>query len=877
MRNKILKIAGLIFLCLTCLCFAAPFVLKGKIVHRLKSRLNANLSARVSFTESDISWLRHFPRMAVGLDEFQITGLGEFSSDTLVVAKQVDLSFSLLSLLYGDSVSIYSVTVQQPRINLLVHKNGHRNWNITYPNSKQSQSPIYASKKLKWDLHKYMVFEGSVNYKDEMTHTQIQVIHLNHEALGNFASEFFTLKTKTSAEIASLSNLMNMTYPEIGTINMDINFQVDNKAHTYSFSSDQVLFNTLKLRAQGSLTWAGDSACLMDVHFSSASQDFKSLLSAFPYFYQKDIGSIQASGEANVDGIVRGKLAVDHLPSYHIVVGINNASFRYADLPKSVQHISLVAQLDNPDGLADHSMLSISKGRAQLGDDSINFRLLLKTPLSDPYIDAAVKTRVDLAKMSEWARLEPGTKLKGNLHVDAFVKGSVLHTEKKAKGSFSAGGFLDLQNFAYASFAHPKLVSLNELLVNFYPTNILVNEFTGEYLNSHFTGTGTIENLFGYAYGRKSLGGSLHFSADQLDVNDWLGINQGKAAPTNSFASQTPLVVPSDVNLEVTMDLGKFHFDSLDMQNLSGRFQLVDQGVRIEHIQTEAWGGELAISGLYSTKLNRKAPQIDLNYDANGINIQNAFNSSSTMQQIMPLGKFLSGRICAQLNLHANLDPSLTPDPGSLSGKGNVLLVEGALSNFGPLDDLADSLGIRELKNVAAKGVKTYFDFSNKQVHVNSFAVKMAGLDMEIAGSHGFDQSLDYAINLNVPKKQLGKKGKAWVKSVIAQAAYNGVPIKLSNDVQIKAKMSGTIDAPVVKTDMNEAVDQATVALMKEVTNFVNAKLDSAKHQLDDPLPASKRKVVAKNAHHSKSHYKVGKGAQLAHNKSYAAKTKKKM
>src|SRR5271170_3903886 len=105
MRNKILKIAGLVLLTLTCLCFIAPFVLKGRIVHRLKSRLNSNLSARVSFTESDISWLRHFPKMAVGLSDFQVTGLGEFSSDTLLRAKQVDLSFSLLSLLYGDSVS----------------------------------------------------------------------------------------------------------------------------------------------------------------------------------------------------------------------------------------------------------------------------------------------------------------------------------------------------------------------------------------------------------------------------------------------------------------------------------------------------------------------------------------------------------------------------------------------------------------------------------------------------------------------------------------------------------------------------------------------------------------------------------------------------
>src|ERR1700730_19461595 len=103
---------------------------------------------------------------------------------------------------------------------------------------------------------------------------------------------------------------------------------------------------------------------------------------------------------------------------------------------------------------------------------------------------------------------------------------------------------------------------------------------------------------------------------------------------------------------------------------------------------------------------------------------------------------------------------------------------------------------------------------------------------MEIDGTHGFDQTLDYDINLKVPRSQLGNKGNMFVKNVITEAADKGIPIKLKDAVSMNVKMNGTINSPDVKTDMNAVVDNAAVDLKKEVNDFVNAKLDSAKHEL---------------------------------------------
>jgi hypothetical protein len=876
MKNNSLKIAGLVLLFLVSLAFATPFLLKGKIISRVKNRLNANLKARVDFSDADISWFRHFPNMAMGLDNFQVIGTGEFSNDTLIAAKQLDFSFSLLSLLSGDSIRIFSITAKEARIHALVHRNGHRNWIIALSRFTQNGKREGRSKSFKLELTKYSIQNSFLSYEDEPTRRSITMLNLNHEAVGDFSSDLFTLKTTTVADAVSLENGSGIPCPLGAKVDMKIAFQVDRKSHIYSFTTDQVSFNDLNLHTRGYFQWPNDSTCDMDIQFKTPSKDFKSILSIIPSIYKNDFSNIRATGEASLEGFIKGKYDNDHLPAYHLNFDIKNGFFQYADLPEPVKNIYLTAHLDNPDGNADHTIINIMKGHAELGNDSVDFHLFLKNPMTELSLDAAVKGRLDFAKISQWAKLEPGTRLKGLLTADVFVKGSQPAQEKRALKPFNAGGAFDLSNFEYISNLYPGGIVLDDLLVTFHSNNITINELKGEYLNTHFTADGAIDNLFGHLAKNNPLEGSMHVKADELSLNDWLGTNK-EAAKSNSSNTPSPFAVPANMNFVINADAGKVHLDNLDLQNLSGRFQITDETIKFGHVKADALEGTLMINGSYSTKENRRNPQIVLDYDVMGLDIQKAFFASNTLQKIMPIGKFISGKICAQMTLKGKLDENMVPDLNTLTGKGNLLLVEGVVKDFGPLDNLADSLDVIGLKNIAVKNVKTYFSFKNKRVSVTSFHVDVNDLDMEIGGSHGFDQSLDYGIDLKVPKKQLGTRGKTWVKNVITQAADKGIPIQLSEDVNMKVMMGGSINSPIVKTDMSEVSDNAANALTQEVNDFVKAKLDSAKQQLQDPIPAPKKKILAHTNHPHKSPYKIRKGPQLAHHKMNPAKSKRKL
>lgn len=105
-------------------------------------------------------------------------------------------------------------------------------------------------------------------------------------------------------------------------------------------------------------------------------------------------------------------------------------------------------------------------------------------------------------------------------------------------------------------------------------------------------------------------------------------------------------------------------------------------------------------------------------------------------------------------------------DMSTLSGAGNLLLIEGFLSKFAPLDKIASTLHIADLEKISLKDVKTYFGFSNGKMFVKPFTIKIKGIEMDIGGLQGFDQSLNYNINLKLPRALMGQQGNQLVNNL---------------------------------------------------------------------------------------------------------------
>ncbi|MHA4811829.1 AsmA family protein [Flavitalea flava] len=853
MIKKTLKIAGIILLVLIGFAFAAPFLFKAKITNLIKTQINKSIAAHVDFSEVDISLFRNFPRLAVALDSLRITGISEFAEDTLIAAKRIDVALNLMSVISGDEIKIHSIKIDQPRIHALVHKNGHPNWAITLPDSTAKDPAIPASAKpFKMDLQAYAITDGYIYYKDETADMSSEISGLNHSGSGDFTSDLFTLKTRTSTESLSFS-YGAIPYLVHTNTNVVADFQVDNKAGKYTFKVDNLALNDLKLHTEGFFQIVNDSSYNIDIRFNGPSLDFKSILSLIPSIYRKDFASIRTSGQASLNGFVKGTYDSRHIPAYHIDLEVKDGTFQYPDLPKPVRNINIKLKADNPDGITDHTVLDIPQGHLEMEEAPFDFRLFVKTPVSDPYIDAGAKGKLDLAKLAQFIKLEAGTRLSGLLNADMNLKGNLSSIEKLKSGSakpdenFQAGGTIGLTNFSWASTAYPSGIILDNLLMTANPKNITLTDLKGSYGKTHFTANGTLNNLLSYMLKNKPLDGALTVKADQVDLNDQMGsmpkdstVGKSVSAPGTAAGARSapPFAVPDNISFVVNVVIDKLHYNNLDMQNLSGSMKIADETVKLDNIKAQALDGDMMINGLYSTKVSKKNPALAFRYDVKNLDVQKTFYAFTTVQKLMPAGKFIAGKFSSQLTMSGFMGENNSPDLNSLNGDGNMLLAAGALKNFAPTDKLAQILHLDQLKELSLKDVKTTFSFRNGKVIIDPFHIKVQDIDMEIGGSHGFDQSLDYAIDLKLPRSLLGGQANNLVNNVVAQAGAKGIPVKLNDKIDLPVKIGGTMTNPLFKTDMKEALSSTTGSLKQQAVSLVQARVDSAKQQLRDTAKA---------------------------------------
>lgn len=836
--KKILKIFFISLAVLIAIAFAAPYLFKSQIVAFVKKQVNKNLTAKVDFKDVDISFFRHFPKVAVGLDQLQVTGTDTFAADTLLSAKRIDAAVNIMSIIKGKDMTIYSVFAESPRVHAIVNKTGVANWDIMKPDSAATKKDG-EEKPFSLQLNHYEVSNAYISYKDEPGNMSSEIINLNHSGSGDFTADVFTLQTSTKADAVTFI-YDGIPFLANAKTTVDANVQIDNKQNTYTYSTDNIAVNDLKISSNGLIKNLDDKGYDMDIKFKAPSTDFKNILSLVPAVYKNDFDKIKTSGSAVFSGFVKGIYNDVTMPAYHVDMEVKNGFFQYADLPKPVQNINFKAQVDNKDGQTDNTVVNLENGHIEMDKDPFDFRLLVKNPISNMFIDAAAKGKLDLSKVAQYIKLEKDTKLAGLLNADVSVKGNVNDIEKQQYDKFSAAGTIGLNDFLYAAKDYPTGVKINSLLTSFTPKQIDISSLNGQYLGTNFNGTGQINNLLNYMFQHKPLQANLNVSADKINLNDWMGT---PADTTTTGPAAAPFAVPANLNVTLQTKVDKVHYEKTDIDNLSGTLLINNETVFIKDVKGNALDGTLGVSGQYSTLESKTKPDIALNYAVNGVDVQKTFYAFNTVQKLMPIGKFIAGKLTSQMTVKGKLGDNMMPDMNSLTGNGNLLLIEGFLSKFAPLDKIASTLNVKALEQISVKDVKNYFEFSNGKVLVKPFTFKVSGIDMEVGGLQGFDQSLDFIVNMKLPRAMMGTQGNQLVNNLVSQVNSKGVPLQVGDIVNLNLKLGGFIKSPTVKTDIKQGATKLADQMKQQVTDFAKAKIDSTKQAVTSAVKDTVRSL----------------------------------
>ena len=102
---------------------------------------------------------------------------------------------------------------------------------------------------------------------------------------------------------------------------------------------------------------------------------------------------------------------------------------------------------------------------------------------------------------------------------------------------------------------------------------------------------------------------------------------------------------------------------------------------------------------------------------------------------------------------------------------------------------------------------------------VKPFAIKWNGSTINVAGTHGFDQTMDYKLTFNVPAKMLGQDASALLaKLTVTEQQKLG-------DIPVNVNMGGNFTKPQVSTDMKQVVNNLALQVAKAQANQLTDKV----------------------------------------------------
>lgn len=819
MRKALIAVGALFALGLV-LLILLPVLFADRIADRVKTQVNQSLNARVDWRDAGLGLFGDFPNLTLRLDDLTTVGVGRFENDTLAAIRQlrvvVDLASALRSVMGSSSpVVVRAIELDRPRLSLIALEDGTANWDITRPDTTAPKPEAEAGRPLSISLRRFDIDSGSVTFDNRAAKLRASIVGLDQRLSGDFGNEQVAVETRAQADTVTVE-FAGITYLNRVGLDLSVDAAADLAKKTLTLQNSGLRLNELVLALSGTVASAGERLGL-DLTFGAPKTDFKHILSLVPAVYAHDFQSVKTSGRIAVSGKVKGEYGDSAFPSLALDAKVDNAAFQYPDLPLPARDIAMDLAITNPGGSPDSTVVRLRKFHLLIGRNPIDATLTLRTPISDPDVDARVVGKVDLADVRRTMKLEGIDQLAGTVAADATVQTRMSYVDSKQYDRVAARGSVDVGNLTVKGEGLPHPLAIQEASLRLSPQRAELESFRGSVGSSDLQASGSLENLLGFVFRDDVLRGNATVRSNRFDLNEW------RSGEDDSLQI---IPVPPKIDFGLDATVAQLTYAKLKMTNARGRLRVKDQRVTLENFRMNTLGGEIGVTGYYETT-NPVKPAFDVGLRMAKLDIPAAFEALTTVRMLAPVARYARGNFSTDLKVNGALGKDMMPLFNGLDGRGTLQTSQLVLEDFPALEKVVDLTKLKFLDNPALRSIRTAFQIRDGRLHVNPFAVGLGPTTMNVSGSNGLDQSLQYALSLRVPRSELGEAANKAVAGLVSRAGGAGIDLQAAQAVELGIQLAGTVTNPAVKVDAGSVVASAKEGAEQAVREAATKKVSA--------------------------------------------------
>jgi AsmA-like C-terminal region len=780
-----------------------PYLFKSKISEKVKLVLNESINAKIDFSDIELSLFRSFPELNISIKNLTINGVNEFENIPLLNVSTISTSVNLSTLWSSKGLTISSLLLQSPTINLVTTKGSRSNWDISKKKSLEATSQKENDNLI--NLDKIEITEARLSYLDDTSPLTLKLQNGNFQLSGALRGDNSLLKISGEADSLSLK-YKESTYLSNLKLGIRGELQSNFDKMSFKFLSNQLLINKLPLELQGDFI-LGENEKTFNLNFKSASSSITDLLGFIPAKYEKYVKGIEAQGSISFGGFLNGIYSKTTMPGFGLDLKIAGGKLKYPKLPDSVDNITINAKVIKEQGAMDLVQIDLKELKCSVASNPLTASLHVATPLSDPQLTGNLNGRIDFGSLKKAIPMD-SIDIKGTIDAILNFNGKYSAIEKGDYENFKTEGKITLDNFIFTTKSLPQTLEIKTASIGLNPKSILLTNLLGRMGESDFTANGSISNYWSYLLKSGTLGGNIAINSNYINFNQLFT----GSSNADSTAAEQPYKIPTGLNISIQAIVNKARYDRINITGIAGKVTIGERKVVLDGLNMNMLNGKILISGSYITP-REALPDFDFKMNLKDFDLPTAYQSSGIVRHFLPIANQSTGTFNSTVALSGKIGPGNTPQYTTLNGGGMIAIQNIELIGSGLFSEVGKYFKKGMFTNVKINDFVTNFKIAEGGLVISPFNTRLAGQDVTISGKQSVNLNLDYRIDFKVSKEALSEEVTQYIGFVPGAENISKYPIGIN--------LSGTYDKPEIKVDLSEAKDLVAKEFKKKAGSAI--------------------------------------------------------
>jgi hypothetical protein len=746
------------------LLFAALYIYisanKKSLIAQVKEQMSESINGDVVFDNTDISFFRSFPKVAVHVQNIRISDtMYQQHKHALLEAKDFFANLSLVNIIQKKS-PVSGLKIRHGSVFIFTDTSGYTNGYLLASKKDPKGGPKTTTKNISLrdlvlqDMRIIMLNKQKRKYHDFVVHD----LDVDLKDDGN------DLLLKTSADILVKSISFRQSK---GTFLKDASFR-GKFTLVYSKTNQLLSFHEIKPEISGQpfvLTGSFDlgeknPAFKLKVNVSNVSYDGIKKLMPHRIDSSLSMVSLQELQEAEADifGPFRGgdPYVIVRWKAKDVTLKTMFMDFDHATF-NGVYKNEVVPGLPRKD---PNSMISVSAFTAdwhglKVKADSINIM-----NLTNPVLTCNLRSAFPLTSLNNLLQSESLKLNAGDGEVLLSYSGPVIRNTNT--NSF-LNGFIRFKNGKVLYTPRNVLMTNVNGLLKFTNSNLLIENIQCRVLEHNVAMNGSADNLLTLIDTEPNkVSIRYHIFTPTLNL----------ASFTYLLKSRTPVKTVSDNKLknlsnkiddvlergriEVDLKANQLIYHNLNASNLQAGITVLQDRYLLDRVSMNFAEGSMALKGQL-INLRNNVHNASVSADLKNVDVKKVFYSFGNFGQDGLTDKNIEGDLTARADVSLTLNDDGKPLPSSTNGVVDFSLKNGVLNNFEPLKKIQQVIfKKRDFDNVRFAELKNRLTISAGEIKINRMEIQSSVLSFFAEGV--FSQKGNTDISVQVPFSNLKKR-----------------------------------------------------------------------------------------------------------------------